>query len=144
MTMQPRSWKILWWSLFVVWATGALLGVNHIRSGLITSHGADLTLPAWMYIMIRSLENPARRSWLRRSFGRTPERAASVLFVGSALTEVSQYYWPAGVFPGVFDPWDIVMYGVGLLFCYVLDRSSLRSTSAVPKGSMFNVEREVS
>lgn len=144
MTMQPRSWKILWWSLFVVWAAGALLGVNHIRSGLITSHGADLTLPAWMYIMLRSLQNPGRKSWLHRTFGRTPELAGSALFVGSVLTEVSQYYWPTGVFRGVFDPWDIVMYGVGLLVCYAVDRSSLRSTSSVAKRSMFNVEREVS
>jgi hypothetical protein len=46
---------------------------------------------------------------------------ASVLFGASAATEVSQYYWPHGVFPGVFDPLDVAAYGVGIGVCCLAD-----------------------
>ena len=35
-----------------------------------------------------------------RTLGRTPEIADLSLFAASALTEVSQFYWPRGVFSG--------------------------------------------
>jgi hypothetical protein len=106
----------------VVWVACAILDVNHIRAGLVTSYGADLTLPAWLYIAARSLDNPQRHSWLKRYFGGTPELTASIVFLASALTEVSQYYWPGGIFPGVFDFFDILAYGIGILACYIFDR----------------------
>ena len=120
--MHVRCWRISWWSLFVVWVGCAILDVNHIHAGLVTSYGADLALPAWLYIATRSLDNPQRQSWLKRIVGRTPELTASILFLASAITEVSQYYWPRGVFPGVFDFFDILAYGIGILACYILDK----------------------
>ena len=40
-----------------------------------------------------------------------------------AVTEVSQRYWPHGVFPGRFDVLDVVAYAVGLAACYGAERS---------------------
>jgi hypothetical protein len=106
----------------VVWIVCAILDVNHIHAGLLTSYGADLTLPAWLYIVTRSLDNPQRHSWLTRHVGSSPGLAASVLFLGSAATEVSQFYWPKGVFQGVFDWCDVLAYAAGILVCYCLDK----------------------
>jgi len=129
--MDTHSWRTLWWSLFVVWIASAILDVRHIHAGLITSYGADLALPAWLYIATRSLDNPQRKSWLKRILGRSPELAASVLFLASAITEASQFYWPAGIFPGVFDVFDIIAYGIGIMACYILDKRSLRRSVKV-------------
>jgi hypothetical protein len=59
--------------------------------------------------------------FLLRWFGRTAERAAVSIFLVGVVTEVSQLYWPRGLFGGRFDPWDIVAYGSGLLLVYLLD-----------------------
>jgi|WetSurMetagenome_2_1015567.scaffolds.fasta_scaffold370220_2 hypothetical protein len=117
-----NCWRIAWWSLLVVWVACAILDVNHIHAGLVTSYGADLTLPAWLYLTTRSLDNPQQTSWLKRIFGGTPELAGGIVFLASALTEVSQYYWPRGLFRGVFDCFDIVAYGTGILACYIFDK----------------------
>ena len=45
----------------------------------------------------------------------------------STLTELSQVYWPRGVFAGRFDPLDILAYGCGLAVCYVADKVSRES-----------------
>jgi hypothetical protein len=120
--MGTFHWRISWWLLLVLWTVGAILGVNHVHAGFLTSYGADLSLPAWLYITARSLDNPQRHSLLKRLVGRSPEGAAMMLFVASAGTEVSQYYWPHGLFPGVFDRCDIAAYAAGILVCYVLDK----------------------
>jgi hypothetical protein len=120
--MHVHSWRIAWWLLFMVWTVCAVLGVHHIHAGFLTSYGADLTLPVWLYIATRSLDNPKRNSRLKRLLGSSPELAASVLILASAITEVSQFCWPRGIFPGVFDSFDIVAYGIGILSCYILDK----------------------
>jgi hypothetical protein len=122
--MSDFSWRVLWWVLLVVWTASAILGMNRVRAGLITSYGADLSLPAWLYITTRTLDHRNRKSWLKKMFGASPELAAGVLFLGSALTELSQYYWPKGIFSGVFDIGDLLVYGIGLSACYLLDKSS--------------------
>ncbi len=120
--MNTRHWQILWWFLFVVWVTCAILNMKHIPAGLLTSYGADITIPAWLYIATRSLDKPSRTTLLRKLFGQTPEVAALVIFVGSALTEVSQYYSPKGLFPGTFDYFDLLAYTTGIAVCYFLDK----------------------
>lgn len=59
---------------------------------------------------------------LQQTVGRTPEIAALSLFVASALTEVSQIYWPRGMFSGRFDPLDIAAYAAGVGACYIAEK----------------------
>ena len=120
---HTHYWRISWWLLFVVWIGSAILGVNHVHAGFLTSYGADLSLPAWLYIAARSLDNPQRESWLKRFVGRSSEQAAVLLFLASVTTEISQFYWPQGIFPGVFDIFDIVAYASGIVLCYILDKA---------------------
>jgi hypothetical protein len=130
--MNDFGWRVLWWMLLAVWAASAILGMNHVRAGLITSYGADLTVPAWLYITTRSLDHRERKSWLKKMIGASPELAAGVLFLASALTELSQYYWPKGLFSGVFDIGDVLAYGIGLLACYLLDKRSGQKSAKIP------------
>lgn len=88
-----------------------------------TSYGADLTQPAWLYITTLSLDNPARRGLIHRIFGGTPARAAASIFLGSTMTELSQYFWPHGIFAGTFDPFDILAYAVGVGVCFLFDKA---------------------
>jgi len=90
-------------------------------AGFLSSYAADLTCPAWLYVGIRGLHGP-KRNRLGRFFGATPERAAGFLFGGSALTEVSQLWWPHGLFNGTLDALDVVAYGTGVGLCYFLDK----------------------
>lgn len=122
--MNKRKWQYFWWSLFFVWVACAILGMNHINAGLLTSYGADLTLPAWLYIAARSLHFPENQSLLRRYIGFSPDFAAISIFLASTATEVSQFYFPDGPFPGVFDYFDILAYATGTGICYILDRQS--------------------
>jgi hypothetical protein len=76
-----------------------------------------------LYVMIRGLaEREPQPTLVRRWFGRTPERAATVLFLASAATELSQRNWPHGISPGQYDPFDIAAFGVGIALCYVGDK----------------------
>ena len=101
----------------------AALNLLHLRAGFLTNHLADLVVPAWLYVAARGLQSDGRRStFIQRTIGRTPELAAVSLFTASALTELSQRYWPHGIFRGRFDPLDVLAYGVGLTACYVADR----------------------
>ena len=123
------TWRRAYWVLLAVWLGCAVLGMNHVKAGLLTSYGANLTQPAWLYIAARALDDPSRRSWLRRTLGRSPEIAAGGLFLGATLTEVSQAVWPHGLFTGVFDPLDLVAYATGLLLCYLAERRQMRDHS---------------
>lgn len=115
---RPRGWLIAYYALFAaILATGAL-NMLQVRGGFLTNHLADLVVPAWLYLASRGLHSDAPRATLiQRTVGRSPGIAAAVLFCASALTEVSQYYWPRGPFPGRFDPADIVAYAVALAAC---------------------------
>ncbi len=96
-----------------------------VKGGFFTNYLADLAVPAWLYIAARGLHSArGRNTWIHRMIGRTPERAAIILFVASAGTEISQRYWPRGVFPGRFDSLDLFAYALGLTVCYVVDRLS--------------------
>jgi hypothetical protein len=122
MTIAER-WKAAYLALSLLFVVSAFLNLARIRGGFLTSHLADIVVPAWMYITSRGLVTTRRKrlalvAWL----GRTPERAALLLFVASALTEISQYFWPQGLFSGRFDPFDILAFAAGLLPCYLADR----------------------
>ena len=131
--MGRRDWRILEWGLFAIWLFAGVLTMYptiavglHLRGTLFTSYAADLTCPAWMYVVLR--RRPSR-TWVPRWLVATPTTAALTLFVGSTLTELSQIRWPRGVFRGVFDPWDIVAYATGILACYLLEATGARIDS---------------
>ena len=117
-----RGWSIAYWLLSASLLLTAALNMLHIRAGFVTSYLADLTVPALLYVVSRGLATGKRRNVLMRWLGRTPERAASVFFLASTVTEVSQIYWPRGLFRGRYDPWDIVAYGAGLSACYCCEK----------------------
>jgi hypothetical protein len=130
---QARGWRAAYYGLLIVWVGCGVLVMNKVRGGFLTNYGADVTQPAWLYIVTRGLDEPGRRTRVQRWFGTTPERAAMVIFLAAALTEVSQRYWPAGVFPGRFDPLDIVAYAVGVGTCYAIERFG-RAGDSVARG----------
>lgn len=68
--------------------------------------------------------DPARRpGWLIAYYATFAATLGAVaLFCASALTEVSQYYWPRGLFSGRFDPADIAAYAVALAACDAAER----------------------
>jgi len=118
----PPIWRILDWGLFGAFLVAGVLNMTDSAAGFATNHLADVSVPAWLYIVSRGLARPENRTRLRRILGATPELAAAVLFVGSSITEVSQIYWPRGVFSGRFDPLDIVAFALGILPLYLLDK----------------------
>jgi len=126
---QRARWRTAYRVLLVLFLLTASLNLLHVRAGFLTNHAADLFLPPWLYIVLRGLAGtPPSWNPLLRWLGRSPALAAGSLFVGCVLSEVSQRYWPKGLFAGTFDPLDIVAYGTGLLVCYLKDpdRSAVR------------------
>jgi hypothetical protein len=125
-------WMILYYVLLVVFIVAAALNMLHLRGGFFTNHAADVVVPAWLYVVIRGL-HPARehRNILQRIFGRSPEIAAASLFIGSTITELSQRFWPAGIFAGRFDILDVAAYGAGVGGCYVAEKVLAARQAAV-------------
>jgi hypothetical protein len=119
------AWRIAYWLLTIVFFVTAFISIQRIPAGFLSSYAADVACPAWLYIGLRGLQGPKRPNRLGRFFAATPERAALVLFGGSTLTELSQAWWPHGIFAGTYDPWDIVAYAVGVGTCYVAEKISL-------------------
>ncbi len=117
-----RWWTVVYWFLTAGFLVTAVIGIQRIRAGFFSNYAADLVCPAWLYVGLRGLHGPRRPKALGRFFAATPERAALVLFGGSTLTELSQIWWPHGVFRGTYDPYDIVAYGVGVGACYALEK----------------------
>ncbi|MBL8232911.1 MAG: hypothetical protein JNL98_30710 [Bryobacterales bacterium] len=116
-------WLVAEWILLAVWFTAAIVTMYpglgralYLSGGLFSSYGADLTFPAWFYIQLR--RRPLRMLRWIRWLGGSPELAAVSIFVVGLVAEISQLYWPRGIFRGTFDPFDIAAYGVSLLVCY--------------------------
>ena len=118
------GWTLAYWFLMASFLLTAALNLLHVRAGFLTSYLADLTVPALLYVLTRGLVpgTGIRPRVLMRIVGRTPESAATVLFLSSTATELSQVIWPRGFFAGRFDLWDIVSYGTGLMVCYGFDK----------------------
>ncbi len=129
--MQPPAmWRVVSWVLFGAFLVAAGLNMTETRAGFATNHLADLVGPAWLYIAFRGLAEPRKRNRLGRFLGATPERAATILFAGSCATEITQIYWPSGLFAGRFDRLDIAAFAVGLLPLYLADRKLQAASKA--------------
>ncbi len=117
-----RAWTITYWLLTAAFVGTAALNLLHIRGGFLTSYLADLTVPAWLYVIVRGLAGVGPLNPVTRFIGANAERAAITLFAASTATEISQILWPRGFFAGRFDPLDIIAYGVGIAICYLGDK----------------------
>jgi len=118
-----KTWRLAYWFLWAAFIATAALNMAHVSAGFLTNHAADLVVPALLYVMTRGLaEQRSRPTLLQRWCGGTPERAAVVICLASAATEISQYYWPKGVFRGRFDPLDLAAYAAGIACCYIGDK----------------------
>ncbi len=126
-----RAWRVAYWLLTALFVVTAVLSIQRIPAGLLSSYGADVGCPAWLYIGLRGLHGQ-KPNVLGRYFAATPERAAVVLFGGSTLTELSQVWWPHGFFSGVYDPYDIAAYAIGVGACYVLEKVGLSRARSTP------------
>ena len=122
MTRSITWWRLLSWVLFGAFLIAAALNMTDTAAGFATNHLADVVAPALLYVVFRGLAEPGRENRLRQLVGATPERAATMLFVGSSVTELTQIYWPSGLFAGRFDPLDIAAFALGILPLYLLDR----------------------
>jgi hypothetical protein len=130
------GWSVAEWGLFACWVTAAIYDMypnlpgGHVLVGsFLTTHLADLTLPAWMYIVLRKHRSQAS---IFRRVARSPEATALLLFLASTLSELSQIWWPNGLFRGAFDPLDLAAYAVGLTVCYIGDKFYGISSIASP------------
>jgi len=89
-------------------------GVRYDASGGHSASGVDV-------IGLRGLHGWQRRpGWSLGLVARSPELAASVLFAGATVTELSQAYWPTRLFLGRFDVFDILAFAVGIGACYAV------------------------
>ncbi len=117
-----RAWTVAYWALTAAFLVTAFISMYRIRAGFLSNYAADLTCPAWLYLGIRGLHGARGPSRFGQVFGATPERAALVIFAGSALTEISQIWWPHGFFRGTYDPYDIVAYAAGVGIPYIVEK----------------------
>src|SRR5438067_8087768 len=121
--MSRKHWLLAYYLLFAAMLGTAALNMLRVRGGFLTNHAADLVVPAWLYVATRALHSRrGRETRIQRTIGRTPEIAALSLFGASTLTEVSQRYWPHGIFAGRFDPLDVLAYACAVGACYVADK----------------------
>jgi hypothetical protein len=124
---EIRWWSIASYALLVAFLVAAVLNYFSIPGGFLTSHCADIAIPAWLYIIYRGLNQPKRTNIIvTRYIGKTPETCAVVMFGASAFTEICQYYWPRGIFNGYYDPLDILAFAAGVGVCYGFDKRALR------------------
>jgi hypothetical protein len=101
--------------LFVLWLAVAVLQMKRIRLGVITSYGADVFMPAWLYVCSRESKTLLRFLGLRLD---RPVIAAGVIFGLSVAWEIGQ---KLHLIRGVYDPLDIVAYGVGIAAVFLID-----------------------
>ena len=128
---REKFWRAVYYLLSIGFLGTAALNMLHVRGGFLTNYAADVVVPAWLYVGFRGLHGPrGPKSLIQRTLGRTPEIAALSLFVASTLTEVSQRFWPRGIFSGRFDVLDVVAYASGLAACYAAERLLFREPSA--------------
>ena len=125
-------WIIALRILVALFAAAAILNMIQMHIIFFTTHAADLSGPAFLYIQVRKLWQEGSRSFLSRTIGRTPERAAAAFFGASVITEISQIYFPHGIFSGRFDPLDIGAYAVGVGTCYLLEKIGAGMTPSEP------------
>ncbi|HEY5544996.1 MAG TPA: hypothetical protein VIK50_02985 [Gemmatimonadaceae bacterium] len=113
--------NVYFFAVFVGIGGLQMYGVN---AGVLTSYGADLLAPPWIYLMFRG------GRWRMR-----PVRALLVVLGGCLAWEWAQRYdfsgTPLAITRGSFDWLDILAYATGLLVCFAVDVLWL-----TPKGLM--------
>ena len=142
------GWHLAWYALTAAFLVSAALNLLHVRGGFLTSHLADLAVPAWLYVHARGLSPAAPPRLLLRLVGATPWQAAALLLAACAATELSQAVWPHGIFAGTFDPLDLVAFAAGLAACVGADLATGGSAcyrpGGGPHGSGISTARTVS
>lgn len=131
---RQRGWRAAYWVLWACLLLTAVLNLARVRGGFLTGHCADLTVPALLYVVARRYPPDLAgrpRLLVRRLVGTSPERAAALIFFASAATEISQRFWPHGLFRGTWDPLDLLAYSLSVLACYAADRRAIRRASGV-------------
>lgn len=102
-------------ALLVLWVTVAVLQTKRIRLGVVTSYGADVCMPAWLYVCTREGKT------VLKNLGLPVERpvvVAGIIFALSVGWEIGQKLrW----IPGVFDWFDIAAYGIGIGAVLLMD-----------------------
>lgn len=112
-------WRFVEWALFVLWVADAALVMAHIRAGFFTNYAADFAIPAWIYVVQRRMQStPGAKGALRRL---SPGVLAMLIFLCCLITEVCQFFWPRGLFPGVFDWFDVLAYSAATASFWALD-----------------------
>jgi hypothetical protein len=101
----------------------------HLRVFFFTTHAADLSGPAFLYIQARRSFVTGKARFPNKLIGRSPEFSAIIFLGGSIATEISQKYYPHGLFPGTFDPWDIAAYATGVGICYLIEKVGFEITA---------------
>jgi|WetSurMetagenome_2_1015567.scaffolds.fasta_scaffold16556_4 hypothetical protein len=127
-----RRWQAVWIAITALFVLAAALNMLHVRGGFLTSHLADLVVPAWLYVATRGLAGRRDGTMLSRALGGSPWLAATVVFGASVLTELSQKVWPHGIFRGTFDPLDLAAFAAGTGACLVADLASGGGRGGIP------------
>jgi hypothetical protein len=129
---SSRRWRLAWLALTTLFILAAALNLLHVRGGFLTSHLADLVVPAWLYVATRGLARHRDGTVLSRALGGSPWLTATAVLCASVVTELSQKVWPHGLFPGTFDPLDLAAFAVGTGACLVADLASSGERGGIP------------
>jgi hypothetical protein len=130
---RESYWKIAFNVLGFCWLIGTVLKMSGINGGFWTSYLTDLVFPPFIYIFIRGLRssnrNIPRLILVGNWFGLSPERPAISIFIVGVLWEMKSYFSPSlGAIGGTYDLLDILAYGIGLLICYIIDKSEVEKS----------------
>jgi hypothetical protein len=92
------------------------LQMFRVNAGFLTNYGADVIGTAWFYAMFRQ-----GRTVFTRGRRLPPGTVAGLVLTGCVGTEYAQRL---RLFPGVFDPFDLLAFAVSVFACLALDRWS--------------------
>ncbi len=127
---SPQVWRWVEGGLWAALLLAGGLNMLRVRGGLLTSHLADAAIPALLFVVFSGLSGRPRPRLLPQALRDAPGLLAVVIFAANAATEVSQYFWPKGLFPGTFDPLDFVAFGAGILPFYLIEARRRRRQGA--------------
>lgn len=124
MPQEKTSIRFWWITRMVLGALFILVSFSKgsLPPGLVRGYGFDVVVPAFLFVEARGLYAPGRANFWNRLIGCSPERAAFVAYLISALSELGQYFKSWTHLPGVFDPSDLVAYAVGIGVVYAIDK----------------------
>jgi len=90
------------------------LQMYRVRGGFVTNYGADLLGTVWLYAM-------TRLGWTIVQRGRATSGGAAALIV-FAMCTLSEFAQRSRFFPGHYDPYDILAFGVAVAASLGLER----------------------